>query len=282
MLDLRQGTVLYTAFNEPVTIDSIFGEDRSPFQLDHYFFRWYDAGNAQGARVAVKVYDLGPQCEYVFQQEQNAAKMLAHPGIVRIIGDGRFDGHLFSVFEPMAGGTLRYWLQRYGVLTGADVLSVVRQIAEALDFAHARGIIHSGVQPGIVWLDPGPAGRAALAEFGVAKAEECIGAHEYPLPEGYFEYSAPEGATDARADIYSFGVMCYELIAGIRPWSLSGDFFPKRNKDAPNIRRYCKDVPKSVAQRLAQTLSRDPEARPRTAAAVLAGIEEEIAKLGGV
>jgi eukaryotic-like serine/threonine-protein kinase len=283
-----QGTVLYTAFNEPVTINSIFGEDQSPFQMCYWLCSGYDATDAQGGQVIVKVYYPYPDSKYVFQKEQDAARGLVHPGIVKIVGDGRVDGCPFSVFENMAGGTLRSWLRKRGKLTGSNVLSVLRQVAEALDFAHSRGIIHTGVQPGNVWLDPGPEGRAALAEFGVTQAGLDVADLESPLPEGFYQYSAPEQYSgpecraDKRTDIYCFGVMCYELIAGIDPWSLKQDWFGikfKLSNDAPDIRLCRKDVPESLALRLAQTLSRDPDARPRTAAAVLAGVEAEIAGL---
>jgi serine/threonine protein kinase len=279
-LGICQGTVLYTALNEPVTISPIFGNDRSSFQMEA-FFQWYDATDAQGGQVIVKMYDDSyPGCEYVFQKEQEPARVLVHPGIVKIVGNGRVDGCPFSVIEKMAGGTLRSWLQKHGILSGSDVLSVVRQVAEALDFAHARGIIHSYVHPSNVWLDPGPEGRAALDGFGVAKAVWDVADIEAPLPAGFYQYSAPESRTDKRADIYSFGVMCYELIAGIAPWDLPVRIGLKHSSDAPDIRKCCKVVPESLALRLAQTLSRDPDARPRTAAAVLAGVEDQIAGLG--
>ena len=288
--DICPGKVLYTVFDEPVTIISIIGNDRSPFQMDLWFCRWYGATDAQGAQVTVKVYNRDPDSEYIFQKEQEAARVPAHPGIVKIVGYGRVDDCPFCVFENMAGGSLRSWLQKRGKLTGSNVLSVVRQVAKALDFAHAHGIIHSDVQPGNVWLDPGPGGRAALAEFGVTQAEMDVSDLESPLPEGFFQYSAPEqyylpeSRADKRKDIYCFGVMCYELIAGVDPWNqygviehIEGNI---EKKDAPDIRTHRKDVPESLALRLARTLSRDPYARPHTAAEVLAGIEVEIASLG--
>jgi serine/threonine-protein kinase len=207
----------------------------------------------------------------------DAARALAHPGIVKVVGSGRVDGCPFCVFENMSGGTLRYWLQKGASLTGSNVLSVLRQVAEALDFAHARGIVHSDVQPRHVWLDTCPEGRAALAEFDVTKAEMDVADLETPLPEGFFQYSAPEqysvpkGKADKRVDIYCFGVMCYELIAGAEPWNLQqGGFAFKRSKDAPDVRTRRKDVPKSLALRLAQTLSRglDEKCRRRGPAGI--------------
>jgi serine/threonine protein kinase len=280
---INTGTVLHTAFNEAVTIGSIFAEDRSPFQMDHFFFRWYDATNARGDPVTVKVYGRYPACEHVFRLEQDVANVLAHPGVVRIMGDGWFNCCAFSIFEHMAGGTLRCWLLTHGNIRGSGVLSVARQVAQTLDFAHARGIVHADVQPGNVWLDPSPEGRAALAEFGVTKAEWEVADLEFPLPEGGFCYHAPEqfkaGIADARADIYSFCVILYELISGMTPLQGFG-FEVLLTLDAPDIRTHRKDVPESLALRLAQTLSPDPDVRSHTAAAVLAGVEEEIAKLG--
>ena len=279
---IHEGTVLHTASGEAVTVGPIFGEDRSAFQMDHFYFRWYDATNAQGDPVAVKVYDRYPACEHVFRLEQVVTKVVAHPGVVRIIGDGWFDCCGFSVFEHMGGGTLRCWLLTQGNIPGSGVLSITRQVAQALDFAHARGIMHPDVQPGNVWLDPSPEGRVALAEFGVTKTEREVADIEFPLPEGGFSYLAPEtfqtGAADTRADIYSFGVMLYELVSGRTPLEGFG-LKVLLTEDVPDIRTHRKDVPESLALRLAQTLSRDPEVRPHTAATVLAGVEEEVAKL---
>ena len=203
---------------------------------------------------------------------------------MRITGEGWFEDCPVSVFEHMPGGTLRRWLSTHGNIPGSGVLSVARQVARALDFAHTRGVVHSDVQPGNVWLDASPEGRAALAEFGVTDVQWEVADLEFPLPEGGFSYRAPEtfqnaGASDAPADTYSFSVMLYELISGRTPLEVCG-LKVLLTQDAPDIRTQRKDVPASVALRLAQALSRDPALRPQTAAAVLAGVEEEIAKLG--
>jgi serine/threonine protein kinase len=99
---------------------------------------------------------------------------------------------------------------------------------------------------------------------------------------GDFNTCAPDVNTDERADIYSFGVMFYELIAGITLWHLSAGqdgLMSKLYQDAPDLRTYRKHVPEALAQRLIQTLSGNPEVRPPAAAAVLAGFEDETAKL---
>jgi len=279
----RPGTVLVMTSGEAVTLGSIFGEDRSPFQMDLFFFRWYDATNAEGDPVTVKLYYRYPACQHVFQKEREVARGLAHPGVVRTIGEGSFEGCPFLVYEHLAGGTLRYWLLKQGSLPGSGVLSVARQIAEVLDFMHARGILHSDVQPGNVWLDPDPEGRAALAEFGVTKAEYEVADLELPLAEGGYAYAAPEQlfncqATGLGADIYNFGIMLYELIAGAAAWSSLRDL-SRLKEDGPDIRNCRKEVSERLALQLARTLRLDPEARPATAGAALEGVEEEIAAL---
>jgi len=164
------------------------------------------------------------------------------------------------------------------------------QLAGAIDFAHSRGVIHENITPRNVWLDSGPGGRVALGDFGFNTAMAAWGDFWLEWPGGGppLEYVAPEllsnsASSGTRAtDIYSFGVLLYECAAGqvmFKGSSLSGRIVAKKNEDFPNIRTCRPDAPEPLAVRLAQTLSRDPGQRPSSAIAVLAGVEDCVARL---
>jgi eukaryotic-like serine/threonine-protein kinase len=288
--NVRRGTVCHTSSGEKLTIHAIYGSDWYPWDLGSFYFTWYQAFSALGQPVMVKLYYGHPAGELVFRHEQRMAGVLLFPTIARSIGQGRFEECAFSVFEYMPGGTLRHWLETNKHLTGADVISVARQVAEAIDFAHARGIRHYDIKPECIWLDPGPQGRVALAEFGIIRCESDLGDPEFPLPSGYPAYRAPEvypgyqDTTDpAAVDIYNFGVVLYEMISGttlLRREKKQLTFTPADVlSGARDIRTYRRNVSERLALRLAETLSLHPEVRPRTAAAVLAGVEDEIVNL---
>lgn len=245
--------------------------------------------------VVVKVFLTGlapgsPAWEQ-FNQEQQTAKSLKHRNIVKILETGLADGYPFTVMEFFRGRSLQDWLQTHDRIPGPDILSVAKQIADAIDFAHSRGIVHRDIKPSNILLQPDPQGLVALSDFGVARVfgalqrritavgrKELVGSPAYVAPEAFEgrEISKP-------SDIYSFGVVLYEMIAGKIPFDefqgVYAILHAKVSQDAPAIRKYRKDVPKKTAIRLAQTLSRDPDKRPKSARAVLSGIEDEISHL---
>jgi serine/threonine-protein kinase len=190
--------------------------------------------------------------------------------------------------EYFPSRSLKEWLETHDRMPGPDILSVATQIADAIDFAHSEGIVHRDIKPSNILIESTPRGRVVLSDFGVARvfgavqrqitatsSNELVGSPAFLAPEALGGQEISE-----KSDIYSFGVVLYEMITGKDPFArfkmIPALLHEKVNKDAPDIREFRKDVPKSVAVRLAQTLSRDPTKRPRSARAVLAGIEDAI------
>jgi serine/threonine protein kinase/Tol biopolymer transport system component len=169
-----------------------------------------------------------------FRQEAATASALNHPHIVTVYDVGEHDGRQYIVSELVDGGTLedwaaaakRSWRQSTELITG---------VADALAAAHAAGVLHRDVKPGNILIDAN--GYAKLADFGLAKLVGVGGAAQSPRADsrhtragvvvGTVAYMSPEQAAgqplDARSDVFSFGIVLYELLAGRRPFAAAND-----------------------------------------------------------
>jgi serine/threonine protein kinase len=158
-----------------------------------------------------------------FLREIHIAASLQHAHIVPLYDSGDADGFLFYAMPFLEGANLRERIKHEGPLPVEDVLAIAREIADALDHAHAKGFVHRDIKPGnILFLN----GRAMLADFGLATA--FAGADEQKLTQsgvvlGTPQYMSPEQAVgheaDTRSDLYSLGCVVYEMLAGDPPFS---------------------------------------------------------------
>lgn len=218
-----------------------------------------------------------------FKREIQLAANLQHPHIVPVLTAGEMDGTPYYTMPFIDGESLRRRLAR-GPLPVAEAVSVLRDVARALAYAHEHGVVHRDIKPDNVLL---AGGSATVADFGIAKALAAAkGAHPSQIDAetsaltslgvsiGTPIYMAPEQAaadpsTDHRADIYSFGCMAYELLAGRPPFSglsphkLLAAHMGERPKPLSELRP---DVPPVLADIVMQCLAKDPDARPQRAA----------------
>lgn len=223
-------------------------------------------------KVAVKLLapDLAREPEFVtrFEKESAALASLSHPNIIQIIDRGRDDesGTCWFAMELFDGGSLRDRLPEKG-LPADEALRLVVQICRAIEYAHARGVIHRDLKPENVLVDS--SNLVKVVDFGLAGIR---GDHRFDLTRsamtmGTVNYMAPEQRRDARgvderADIYSLGVILYELLTGDLPVGR----FKLPTERLPGIdRRFDKIVSKS--------LEPDPEARYASASALLVELE---------
>ena len=179
-------------------------------------------------KVAVKVLrpDLSASLgSERFLREIRIAAQLQHPHVLTVFDSGEAGGFLYYVMPYIEGETLRAKLVRDGQLPVGDAVRILREIADALAYAHGRGVVHRDMKPENVMLS----GRhASVMDFGVAKAvNEATGRQNLTtigVAIGTPTYMAPEQATadpntDHRADIYAVGVIAYELLTGRPPFS---------------------------------------------------------------
>ena len=226
---------------------------------------WRARDERLGRDVAVKI--LGADADEAFRErfadEARRAASVAHPNVVTVYDEGREGDESFMVMEYVRGKTLRDVVADRGPLAPHEAARIVAQIAAALDAAHEAGVIHCDVKPANVIVDEH--GTAKLTDFGIARAargpreHELIGTARYIAPERV----AGEAPTE-RSDIYSLGLVAYELFAG-RPafGEMETDDLLRQRLDGPppSLRNARVGVSDAVDRVVRRSLARDPADR---------------------
>src|ERR1700724_307990 len=160
-----------------------------------------------------------------FRRETDAAASLEHPNIMPVYEYGERDGLAYLVMPYVSGGTLRDVMEREGQIVLPKIVNYLEHLAAALDFAHARGVVHRDIKPANILLTP--EGRLLLTDFGLVKIVAEGRVPQLRLtgegaPVGTPDYMAPEQVigedVDARADLYSLGVIVYQMVTGTTPF----------------------------------------------------------------
>ncbi|HYU35142.1 MAG TPA: protein kinase, partial [Thermoanaerobaculia bacterium] len=236
-------------------------------------------------RLAIKTVRLAGRPQEVddrkkrLLREARAAGRLLHPNVVTLFDAGEDQGLLFLAFEFVEGTDLAGRLEKGPALSLREVLRIIRQTAEALDYAHRMGIIHRDIKPSNILLDT--AGRVKVADFGIAKmagqsteltiAGSVMGSPQYLAPE---QIRGEE--LDGRSDIFSLGVVLYELLSRKRPFegeSITTLVYQILHKEPPPISEL-REIPERLEQLLRKMLAKDREERFPSAAAVAVEVAE--------
>jgi serine/threonine-protein kinase len=226
-----------------------------------------------------------------FLREIHIAAQLQHPHILTLIDSGAAHGLMFYVMPYVEGETLRTKLVRDGELPVADAVRILREVADALAYAHVHGLVHRDVKPENIMLS----GRHALVmDFGVAKAvSEATGRQSLTtvgVALGTPTYMAPEQASadphvDHRADLYALGVIAYELLTGRPPFTgnTPQQVIAAHVTQAPDaVTRYRTAVPAPLADLVMRCLEKRPADRPQSAQLLLDRLEELATPSGGM
>ncbi len=228
------------------------------------------------------------------QRESRAATALNHPNIITIYDFGQENGRDYIASEFVEGCTLRDYVGNPG-LTLNQILDVAIQVASALDAAHAAGIVHRDIKPENIMLRPD--GYAKVLDFGLAKLTEpesdgdeanrdaSGGSSDFETRPGMVlgtvNYMSPEQVrgqkVDGRSDLFSLGVVLYELITGHRPFggkSWHHTMVAITDLEPPPIERFAKGVSAALQQTLSRVLAKDRDERYQTARELLADLEK--------
>lgn len=202
-----------------------------------------------------------------FNREVEIAKSLDHPGIVTALDSGRDAAGPFVVMELVEGETPRQLMDRRGRLSWTETRPIVGQLAEALEYAHSRGILHRDIKPANVVID-GATGRVVLVDFGVAVSDDfdrrltsegaAIGTIDYLAPERRLGLPGSPAS-----DVYALGAMLYEMLTGRCPFTgeTAVEVALAHQRLAPTHPSRIASVPKPRGYVVMQTLIKDPEDR---------------------
>ncbi len=238
--------------------------------------------NALRRRVVIKV--LAPELAASlsaerFKREISLAARLQHPHIVPLLSAGLAGSHLYYTMPFVEGESLRQRMVRERPMAFADIIEIIEQVAGALGYAHAEGIVHRDIKPENVMFFHG---QAVVLDFGIGKAlisastseteAEILHITQAGISLGTPTYIAPEQAAsdpalDHRADLYALGVVAYEMITGHPPFagrSPPAVIQAHANQPPPPFASRRGDVPKHLATIVMRTLEKRPADRPAT------------------
>ncbi|MEQ8671837.1 MAG: protein kinase [Aggregatilineales bacterium] len=216
----------------------------------------------------------------LFKREAQTIAKMEHPHILPIYDFGEYAGQLYIVMRFVAGGSLDEILER-GPMPVNEVLRLGDAVASALDYAHSAQIIHLDLKPPNILMDSQQA--PYLADFGLATKLDPGGKANNP-GAGTLLYMAPEQLTaemiDHRADIYSFTILLYHMLAGVLPFNAESPLALRQlqyHEDLPDITEKVKDLPLAINEILRQGTALDPEDRPDNLHEILESIRSVVA-----
>src|SRR5687768_17224887 len=237
--------------------------------------------------VAIKVlppdlaHDAGVRAR--FTREAQTAAQLSHAHIVPIYDVGERDGIAYIVMAMLTGGNLATLLAHEHRLPVEEARRFLREVADALDHAHQRGVIHRDIKPDNILIDH-ESGRALVTDFGIAWAMEAasrltatgiaVGTPTYMSPE----QAVGERALDGRSDIYSLGVVAYQMLTGRVPFTASNSMalLLKHVTEHPRpIQELRPDTPTAMSNAIERALLKSPEDRWPTAASLREALSSE-------
>jgi serine/threonine-protein kinase len=226
-----------------------------------------------------------------FLREAETAAQLSHPNIVPIYSVDESDGLVYFVMACVDGENLGKRIHDRGPLPLADAREILAEVSDALAYAHARGVVHRDIKPDNILLD-GADGRALVTDFGIARAiiegsdarltatGMAIGTPAYMSPE----QSAGDREIDGRTDLYSLGIVAYQMLTGELPFTASSTpaMLVKHISEAPTpIEQKRADIPVDLARAVMILLAKDPGDRFPSAGSLVVALDTGVVPEGG-
>ncbi|NUO39870.1 MAG: protein kinase [Gemmatimonadaceae bacterium] len=218
-----------------------------------------------------------------FLREAETAAQLSHPNIVPIYTVDELEQLVFFVMAYVSGDNLAKRLHERGVLTVEETRKVLREVADALAYAHDRGVVHRDIKPDNILLDA-VTGRPMVTDFGIARAMDSTGDSRLTatgMAIGTPAYMSPEQAAgereiDGRSDLYSLGILGYQMLTGEPPFAAGSTpaMLVKHISERPvPVEQRRADIPPDLARSVMMLLEKDPGSRFPTASALVAALD---------
>ena len=217
--------------------------------------------------VAVKMLrlDFANDDEFIrrFHREAQSATSLAHPNIVSIYDVGEEDSIYYIVMEYVFGQTLKQYIQQHSPLQVDRVQDIMKQLTSAISHAHQNHIIHRDIKPQNILIDPN--GNVKITDFGIAMAMSATSITQTNSVLGSVHYLSPEqargGMANRKSDIYSLGIVMFELLTGRLPFSGESAVsiaLKHLQSETPSVRRWNPNIPQSIENIVLKATAKDP------------------------
>ncbi len=218
-----------------------------------------------------------------FLREARAVAQLRHPNIVDVHDVGQEGGNYYFVMAFLPGQSLTHLIGQRGRLRPAETLPILRQLADALDYAHSKGLIHRDVKPANVMFDE--RGQAVLTDFGIVKAAQESRLTTAGVSIGTPHYMAPEQIQgkdiDARTDQYALGIIAFEMLTGCVPFdaaTTTAILYKQVNEPPPSVTAFCPDLPPGVQIALSRALSKSPAERFASCGEFVSALQQAVSQ----
>ena len=247
-----------------------------------YLGRNVDTNQIVAIKVLSQQFTREPRYVERFRREAGLAERIRHPNIVRVLDHGIEDGLHFLIMEYVQGLTLDQIIERKGRLPVQEAVSYVQQTLAGLQTAFEAGVVHRDIKPANLMITSD--GAVKIMDFGIARVESAVGLTQSGMFLGTPRYISPEMArgsgADIRSDLYSVGLLTYEMLVGAppfdgeNPWAV---LHQQLETEPPSLSHARADVPRWLEAVVRRAIAKDPAQRFQTPAEMMAALEQQTA-----